>query len=473
MAFVYATPGSGPSAGGIGWFDFTGLNLGQQLPQTQNSFYYPNQTGTLADGTTVTFDLTVINPISAYTQQYFQPFASPLGAFGSGAYTGIPGEPLAYVSRPFSLYNYIYPNEITVTNIVVKDSNGNAVTNYTAVFADGESTNLQSSVGYNEYWTITTDGNDWSLLDTISGNPPAISIPPASQTVSITGVNVRSAAAYVLTTQNPQNLTFTTLGHQAFAFGFAVTRVELIKNVSARLNPSDQFQLEITGGTPSSTVTTTGGATGIQSEVANVFTTPGTSYTVTELMAAGSVSTLSNYTQTITSKNLSLNQTVPGTGPIPISTGSLELGDILIYTILNSVPEIFTKTVNTNYANVGDVVTYTITVTNPNNFAVTNVLVTDPLPAGLSFINLVSVVGSAYTGTNPATGITLTSIAANSSATITWTNQVIDIPAPNPIVNTATIAVAGPVPDTGSTNSVSTQVNNADITLVKSAININ
>lgn len=55
MPFSYADPTSGPSAGGIGWFifdTFTTINPGQTVP---------GLTGTLNDGTTVTFDLTASN----------------------------------------------------------------------------------------------------------------------------------------------------------------------------------------------------------------------------------------------------------------------------------------------------------------------------------------------------------------------------------------------------------------------------
>ncbi|MEF9896367.1 MAG: hypothetical protein RR843_11390, partial [Clostridia bacterium] len=50
MPFSYATPGSGPSAGGIGWFNFGNLVLN---PGGTIS----GLTGTLNDGSTVSFDL--------------------------------------------------------------------------------------------------------------------------------------------------------------------------------------------------------------------------------------------------------------------------------------------------------------------------------------------------------------------------------------------------------------------------------
>ncbi|MEG2801575.1 MAG: hypothetical protein RR890_06595, partial [Longicatena sp.] len=51
MSFVYANPGSGPSAGGIGWFDFGSLTL-------QPGQVVTGLSGTLSDGSVVSFDAT-------------------------------------------------------------------------------------------------------------------------------------------------------------------------------------------------------------------------------------------------------------------------------------------------------------------------------------------------------------------------------------------------------------------------------
>lgn len=55
MPFFYVNPTSGPGAGGIGWFNFNSfatINPGQTIA---------GLTGTLNDGTTVTFDLITAN----------------------------------------------------------------------------------------------------------------------------------------------------------------------------------------------------------------------------------------------------------------------------------------------------------------------------------------------------------------------------------------------------------------------------
>ncbi|MEG1584956.1 MAG: hypothetical protein RR361_07895, partial [Anaerovorax sp.] len=67
-----------------------------------------------------------------------------------------------------------------------------------------------------------------------------------------------------------------------------------------------------------------------------------------------------------------------------------------------------------------------------------------------------------YTGTTPATGLTLT-IPANGTVTASYQVQVSpNAPVNNPIVNIASAVVPGGT--SGSTNPVSTQVNYADLT---------
>ncbi|MEG2060209.1 MAG: hypothetical protein RRZ33_10340, partial [Lachnospiraceae bacterium] len=131
------------------------------------------------------------------------------------------------------------------------------------------------------------------------------------------------------------------------------------------------------------------------------------------------------------------------------------------YTILNSAPEIFKKSVDKTFAKPGDILTYTVTGINPNNYALPGVVFTDPTPAGTTYIgNLV--VSVPYTGTTPATGLTLT-MPANTTVTASWQVQVSSTaPVNNPIVNIASANVPGGT--SGSTNPVSTQINYADLT---------
>ncbi|MEG2894809.1 MAG: CshA/CshB family fibrillar adhesin-related protein, partial [Niameybacter sp.] len=365
MSLVYANPGSGPSAGGIGWVNFENLVLNPG--QTQLGI-----TGTLNDGSTVTFDIESLgSSIVPFTTS--QP---PLqySQFGLGQYTNIQGN---VALRTPLLSAYSSASTLVLSNIVVKDSNGNPVPNYTAVVADAESTNKFPQ--YTEYLELLTDGGAWDLLSTIGGNPPSLT-GTNTPSVTITGTNQSTQASYVLTTQAPSTLTLSLYGRGAVAIGFAITKVSLSKNIGDRIDSNDQFVLDIQGN-PSDQATTTGITAGLQGEVANVFGFANTTYTINESMAIGSVNPLSSYGQIVSATNLSAGGIVPPTGQLPINV-TPQLGDIIEYTILNTAPETFTKSVDKAYADLGDVLTYTITVANPNNFAVNNVLITDALPAG-------------------------------------------------------------------------------------------
>lgn len=101
----------------------------------------------------------------------------------------------------------------------------------------------------------------------------------------------------------------------------------------------------------------------------------------------------------------------------------------------------FTKSVDKSIVQIGDVLTYTLTIANTGTTSATNVVVTDILPNGTAFVpgSITSTVP--YSGSNPATGITLTNpIIVGSTVIITYNLTVVSIPNPNPIRNTANIA---------------------------------
>lgn len=186
---------------------------------------------------------------------------------------------------------------------------------------------------------------------------------------------------------------------QGFAIGFATTRVTLQKNIGQRINPADQFILNITGN-PTDQVATTGAANGIQAQFAQVYASPGNTFSLNEGMAFGSPS----YTLTVSASNATPAGSVPPITSLPIQF-TTALGDDVTYTFLNAAPQLFTKTVDKAYADVGEILTYTVTVDNPNNFAVNNVLVTDSVPTSTSYVGNLTV-SAPYTGTDPQSGIT-------------------------------------------------------------------
>lgn len=77
---------------------------------------------------------------------------------------------------------------------------------------------------------------------------------------------------------------------------------------------------------------------------------------------------------------------------------------------------------------VGDVITYTVVVTNSGIQVVNNVVMVDPVPVGTVFVpGSVTVDGVARPTGNPNTGITLGSIAAGASVTVTFRVEVVVI----------------------------------------------
>ncbi|MES5926006.1 DUF11 domain-containing protein [Bacillus cereus group sp. MG9] len=134
-----------------------------------------------------------------------------------------------------------------------------------------------------------------------------------------------------------------------------------------------------------------------------------------------------------------------------------------------------TKSVNKLFTDIGETLTYSIALANIGNIAATNVIYTDPIPSGTTFIpGSITVNGVTQGGANPANGISIGSIAANSTTTISFQVFVPSIPQTNPILNSGTTTYQYiPVPNqpavsgTDTTNIISTQVNNATVTMTK------
>lgn len=453
MAFSYANPTSGPSAGGIGWFNFNNLSL--TPGQTINGL-----SGVLKDGSKVTFDISSV--LVSGTGRNFTANTTPtfVGAFfGTSNYTGILGKVALSTNVVFAPGS----TNLVISNISVIDSNGNQVPNYSVLIADAETT------GITERWTYTTNGGNWSLFTTIGNSSSPTLTGIGTTTASFIGNQPVNQNAYVLATVAPTNLTLNSNttsasgGSQAVAIGFAVTKLKIVKNVGNRINSADQFILNI-GGTPNSQATTTGSADGIQTVTADIYAAPGNTYTISEAMAPSSVSALSQYTIVTSAANATPSGTIPSTGTMPLNF-TAALGDNVTYNIINAAPETFSKSVNKANADIGDVLTYTVTVNNPNNFTINNVSVSDATPIGTTYLGNLTV-SAPFTGIAPSTGITITSIGANDSVFLTWQVQVNSVsPIQNPINNFASVVVPGGT--SGVTNVTSTAVSHAFVAINK------
>ncbi|MEG0297792.1 MAG: isopeptide-forming domain-containing fimbrial protein [Clostridium sp.] len=168
----------------------------------------------------------------------------------------------------------------------------------------------------------------------------------------------------------------------------------------------------------------------------------------------------------------------PVQGGIPNTfSQNTNLVPVTIYDLADLIsPGNFVKTVDKTSANIGDILTYTIVTKNTGNVAANNVIITDVIPAGTTYVpgSVTSTV--LFTG-NPTTSINLTApIPAGQSVTTTFKVKVGNaIPTTNPIPNTASIAysyTADPnnpdgVKINGFSNTVNTTVSNATLVTKK------
>ncbi|MEK4499531.1 DUF11 domain-containing protein [Bacillus sp. FSL R12-0069] len=99
-----------------------------------------------------------------------------------------------------------------------------------------------------------------------------------------------------------------------------------------------------------------------------------------------------------------------------------------------------TKSVDKTFAEVGDVLTYTFALTNNGNVIANNVVLSDSIANGTSFVpNSVIVNGVTQPGATPAS-INIGSINANNTITASFQVLITSIPNPNPISNSASIS---------------------------------
>ncbi|MEG1779138.1 MAG: hypothetical protein RR263_03480, partial [Oscillospiraceae bacterium] len=134
------------------------------------------------------------------------------------------------------------------------------------------------------------------------------------------------------------------------------------------------------------------------------------------------------------------------------------------------------KSATPAFAQFGDTLTYTLTLHNTGNAAANNVVVTDPIPAGTTYVSGSIASTVPFTG-DPTSVITLTApIPAGGTATITFKVKLGNTAPPvNPIPNTATVNYAYTVDPAnpngvtakGTSNTVNTPVSTAHLNVKK------
>ncbi|WP_154696786.1 DUF7507 domain-containing protein, partial [Bacillus cereus] len=125
---------------------------------------------------------------------------------------------------------------------------------------------------------------------------------------------------------------------------------------------------------------------------------------------------------------------------------------------------------------IGDTLTYTVSFTGTGNTNANNVIFTDVIPTGTTFVlNSLTIDGTTQVGANPASGVNIGSIPSGTIKTVAFQVVVNTIPASNVVSNGSSASYQytvnpsqSPVTKNISSNLVSTQINNANLTLTKS-----
>ncbi|WP_068773365.1 DUF11 domain-containing protein [Paenibacillus sp. FJAT-26967] len=118
---------------------------------------------------------------------------------------------------------------------------------------------------------------------------------------------------------------------------------------------------------------------------------------------------------------------------------------------------------------IGDILTYSVAVTNSGIAAVTNVVVSDPIPAGSSFVpGSVTTSGTSVPGANPASGIAIGTLAPGATTVVTFQVTVQSLPVPAQLLNQASAAfTSGPFTFTSASNTVAVPVYQPLLVLTK------
>ena len=290
----YATAGTGTFAQSLWWLDFTGYNNTTAGGGGQSfTFTLPNGAGTLT--TTVRRTQTSTGTGMAAVAE---PAWSGGGAFGHGAYNGITGSPIFY------WLGQTGNGTITLANMVMRDATGNPRT-FAFYAADGENTNIPESIVYQS-------SANWSLIDNVNyyagfGGGNVVLVGTGSTQVTETGPTSSDSSqnsSIVLGTLNPSQVSATFNGNEGALFALSLPTINLNLNIAGRLSPADQFIANIGYTSPAAAISnasTSGTATTTTTGADSVIGT--NSVTLSAAMAAGSTSSLTYYTSSISCSN--------------------------------------------------------------------------------------------------------------------------------------------------------------------------
>jgi len=154
-------------------------------------------------------------------------------------------------------------------------------------------------------------------------------------------------------------------------------------------------------------------------------------------------------------------------------TGTIASNTLTIPVTLPNVTAV--KSASVSDVAVGETFTYTVVTTNGGIQPINNVILTDALPAGTIFVpGSVTVRGAAVASANPNSGISVGTLTAGSSATVTFQVTVQSLPASGSLLNRASVSYSsGTFTGISNSNSITTPVYQPVIAINKSASQTN
>ena len=352
---------------------------------------------TLSDGSVLSFTLSGSSPGGTSIVAVAAPAWSG-AATGNSAFLGIPGKPILYTAAGGTV-------NLTLSKVKVTPPNGVVSTGqYKLVVADAESTNTSESLQF------VTNGGAWTVVDQVpptTGSTYPTVTGTGTSTFNVTGVG-GTVGAYIMGSLSPStvNVQLVAGGLQGVMLALQYSTIVANKVISGgRANTADQFTYGVqatSNAAPLSFATSTGGGAGpFGAAVATL--SSGVATTVIESMAAGSISTLQQYTTNLNCTNGAAGSPTPLPSNQPVTSynfNSTAYGD--------SISCIFTNTPKP--ATVALKKITTSAVGGPFTFTATNLASAPP--------------SVTTTSTNTATPVTPTAIAVtayNTAVTITET----------------------------------------------------
>jgi hypothetical protein len=394
-------------------------------------------TVTLSDGSILSFLLTgnssnagiiVAKPAPAWTG----------AATGNTAFLGIPGNPILYSNAGGTI-------NLTMSNITVTPPNGVVASGqFKFVVADAESTNNGESL------TFVTNGGTWTIVDQvdpISGTIYPTQTGAGTATFKETGV-AGTVGAYIVGSLSPTtvNVQLVSGGLQGVMLALQYSTVTANKIVSGgRANSADQFTYgaqATSNAATLSTATSTGAGLGpFGAAVATL--SSGVAVTVSEKMAIGSVSNLSQYTTNMNCINGAVGSPTPLPSNLPITSynfGSTAYGDAISCTFTNTPKPATVTLQKITTAAIGGPFTFTATNLASNPTAITTTAANTATPSSPTAINVTAYNTAVTITETPATNFSATAatcsdtnsaITGNPASFGSLVGNVLTIPAAN------------------------------------------